>query len=127
METMISIDTSMTYTIGDRDVRPWGQWAVIAAGCGYICKEITVLPGEILSLQSHKHRSEHWYILEGSADIVLGGTERRLLENDSVFIPVGTKHRIANKGSSLLRFVEIQTGTHLDEDDIERFVDRFGR
>lgn len=118
---------SVKYAVGDSDTRPWGKWSVIAAGEGYICKEIVVEPGQILSLQSHQHRSEHWVILSGIADVTLGEQIIRYAQNDSVFIPRTEKHRISNPGDEPLRFVEIQVGAVLDENDIERFEDRYGR
>lgn len=116
-----------TYTVGESDQRPWGTWAVLAVGEGYAVKEITVNPGEILSLQSHRHRSEHWTIIEGSADVTINDDVIRLEVDGTAFIPVGAKHRIANPGDSVMRFIEIQTGPLLDESDIERYDDRYGR
>ena len=118
---------SVTYAVGDADVRPWGTWSVIASGDGYICKEITVQPGQTLSLQNHQHRSEHWIILSGIADVTLGDEVLRMERDQTVFIPKTVKHRIANPGDDPLRFVEVQVGQILDENDIERFEDRYGR
>lgn len=115
------------YEVGASDERPWGRWTVLAAGEGFVVKEIVVNPGEILSLQSHRHRSEHWVIIAGTAAVTLGDEEFRREVNESVHIPAGVRHRIANPGSELMRFVEIQTGAILSEDDIERFEDRYGR
>ncbi|MEM7502419.1 MAG: phosphomannose isomerase type II C-terminal cupin domain [Pseudomonadota bacterium] len=116
-----------TYVVGESDQRPWGSWAVLAVGEGYAVKEITVKPGEILSLQSHRHRAEHWTIIEGLAEVTIDDDVLRLQADGTAFIPIGAKHRIANPGDTLMRFVEIQTGSHLDESDIERYDDRYGR
>lgn len=116
-----------TYTVGESDQRPWGSWAVLALGEGYAVKEITVNPGEILSLQSHRHRAEHWTIIEGCADVTIDDDVIRLDVDGTAFIPIGAKHRIANPGDGVMRFIEIQTGSQLDESDIERYDDRYGR
>ncbi len=115
------------YEPGASDDRPWGRWVVLACGDGYVLKEITVNPGETLSLQSHEHRSEHWVIIGGTAHVTLGDEELVRRVDETVFIPAGTRHRIANRGQSPLRFVELQTGSILSEDDIQRFEDRYGR
>ena len=115
------------YQPGSSDNRPWGRWVVLACGDGYVLKEIEVNAGETLSLQSHQHRAEHWVIIEGTAHVTLGDEEIVCKVNETVFIPVGTRHRIANRGNTPLRFVELQTGSILSEDDIQRFEDRYGR
>lgn len=115
------------YQAGESDERPWGRWAVLATGDGYAVKEIVVNPGEVLSLQSHDHRSEHWIVMEGVADATVGDEVLRREANGSVFIPAGTRHRIANVGDTPMRFVEVQTGDVLSEDDIHRYEDRYGR
>jgi len=120
-------NSAISYCVGDADARPWGKWEVIAVGEGYICKEITVLSGAILSLQSHQHRSEHWVVLSGVAEVTLNEDTFTLSKNETVFVPSGVKHRIANPDTLDLVFVEIQVGKVLDENDIERFEDRYGR
>ena len=115
------------YSVGERDTRPWGSWEVLAIGDGFIIKEIAVNPGARLSLQSHQHRSEHWTILEGSADVTLGQDVVCLVQHGTIFIPAKTKHRIFNAGASELKFLEIQTGQILDETDIDRFDDDYDR
>ena len=119
--------TVNTYEPGASDDRPWGRWVVLACGDGYVLKEIEVHPGQILSLQSHTHRSEHWVVVEGVAEVTLGDDVTVRNVNDTVFIPAGMKHRIANSGDGPLRFIELQTGSVLSEDDIERFDDKYGR
>ena len=115
------------YEAGTSDDRPWGRWTVLATGEGYTIKEIEVHPGEVLSLQSHEHRSEHWVVIAGVAEVTVGDIIATKRVNDTAFIPVGTKHRIANIGDTLMRFVEVQTGEILSEDDIQRYEDRYGR
>ncbi len=115
------------YEPGASDVRPWGTWTVLATGDGYAVKEIVVNPGEVLSLQSHEHRSEHWVVLSGEAEVTLGDRTLARTSNQTVYIPAGTRHRIANVGETPMRFIEVQTGDLLSEDDIHRYEDRYGR
>ena len=84
-------------------------------------------PGKQLSLQKHHHRAEHWVVVEGTAAVVRGDETQLLHENQSVFIPLGTKHRLSNPGKLQLRLIEVQSGSYLGEDDIVRFEDRYGR
>jgi len=115
------------YKVGASSERPWGKWAVVATGNGFVIKEISVLPGHVLSLQSHRHRAEHWTILTGEAEVTVNGDVITRAENDSVFIAAKAMHRIKNIGGTVLTFIELQTGSILSEDDIERFDDRYGR
>lgn len=115
------------YKVGASSERPWGNWAVVALGNGFVVKEISVMPGHVLSLQSHQHRAEHWVILTGEAEVTVDGEVIRRTTEDSVFIPAKAMHRIENVGDTVLTFIEIQTGLILSEDDIERFDDRYGR
>lgn len=116
------------YKRGDRDTRPWGTWEVLDAGEHFCVKRITVNPQAVLSLQLHHFRAEHWIIAEGEAMIVLGNDTLFRHADDSVYIPVKTKHRIKNTSDTeLLVFIEIQTGETLDESDIVRFEDNYGR
>lgn len=116
------------YKKGDADTRPWGTWEVLEAGEHYCVKKITVNPEAILSLQMHNFRAEHWIIAEGEAMIVLGEDTLFRKADDSVYIPVKTKHRIKNSSSTQkLVFIEVQTGEKLDESDIIRFEDNYGR
>lgn len=115
------------YRRGDSDNRPWGRWEVLDTGEGFAVKRITVNPGAILSLQLHHHREEHWVIVKGWARVTLGRESRDLVCNQSVFIPVETAHRIENPGEGPLEFIEVQVGDKLDEDDIVRLEDRYGR
>ena len=116
-----------TYKKGDSDIRPWGTWEVLEASTNYCVKKITVKPDSILSLQLHHHRSEHWIIVEGEAVVTLGDSIITKKENESVYIPCETKHRIQNNTSNNMVFIEVQTGEHLDENDIVRLEDKYGR
>lgn len=116
-----------SYKKNDYDTRPWGTWEVLESGDGFCVKKICVTPNKILSLQSHEHRDEHWIIVSGQAIVTLGEEELIKNANDSVFIPKKTKHRIANKSSSDMIFIEVQTGAILDETDIIRYEDNYGR
>lgn len=117
----------VAYERGESDTRPWGRWEVLDVGEKHIVKRIAVTPGNILSLQLHHHRAEHWVIVKGTARVTLGEKEFDLTENESVYIPVLTKHRIANLSNDVMEFVEVQTGETLDETDIVRFEDNYGR
>jgi mannose-1-phosphate guanylyltransferase / mannose-6-phosphate isomerase len=90
-------------------------------------KEIIVKPGASLSLQMHHHRAEHWVVVEGTAAVIRGDEQLLLHENQSVFIPLGARHRLANPGKLNLRLIEVQSGSYLGEDDILRFEDNYGR
>ena len=90
-------------------------------------KRIVVYPGSSLSLQRHKHRAEHWTVVSGVARVQVGDEERRMLADESVYIPKGTVHRLTNAGTSDMTLIEVQTGAYLGEDDIERLEDVYGR
>lgn len=107
--------------------RPWGHYEPLAFGDRYQVKRITVKPGGILSLQSHKHRSEHWVVVRGTARVTLGDTVTDLGENESTYIPLGARHRLENPGEIDLELIEVQTGGYLGEDDIVRYEDVYGR
>ena len=107
--------------------RPWGTYTVIEEGPGFKIKRIVVKPAASLSLQMHKHRSEHWVVVAGSAKVVNGEAELRVETNESTYIPAGRKHRLENAGHEDLVLIEVQSGSYLGEDDIVRFEDRYGR
>jgi mannose-1-phosphate guanylyltransferase/mannose-6-phosphate isomerase len=107
--------------------RPWGSYTVLGEGPGYKMKKIVVAPGGRLSLQMHYHRSEHWIVTGGSARVTIGDEEKMVHENESVFIPMSTKHRLENPGRISLEIIEVQNGKYLEEDDIVRFDDIYGR
>jgi len=107
--------------------RPWGSYTVLEEGPGYKIKRIEVPPAGRLSLQMHHHRAEHWVVVSGTALVQMGDTERLLTENQSVDIPKGTVHRLSNPGKLPVEIIEIQSGVYLEEDDIVRFDDVYGR
>ena len=107
--------------------RPWGAYECIDLGERYQVKRITVKPGAALSLQLHHHRAEHWVVVKGTAHVTRGEEVFLVSENESTFIPLGTKHRLENRGSIPLEMIEVQSGSYLGEDDIVRFDDMYGR
>lgn len=107
--------------------RPWGYYDSIDSGARYQVKRILVKAGEKLSVQMHHHRAEHWIVVSGTAKVTLAGESQLLTENQSVYIPIGTVHALENPGKIPLELIEVQTGSYLDEDDIVRFEDRYGR
>ncbi|MFA6920201.1 MAG: mannose-1-phosphate guanylyltransferase/mannose-6-phosphate isomerase [Gallionella sp.] len=108
--------------------RPWGSYTVLEEDPeGFKLKRIEVAPGARLSLQSHAHRSEHWVVVSGTATVTHGEEVITVQKNQSTYIPIGTKHRLENRGNEPLHIVEIQVGEYLGEDDIQRFEDNYGR
>jgi mannose-1-phosphate guanylyltransferase/mannose-6-phosphate isomerase len=107
--------------------RPWGTYRSIHNGERVQVKHIMVKPGGILSLQMHHHRAEHWVVVTGTAKVTKGNEELVLHENESTFIPMGTRHRLANPGKIQLHLIEVQSGSYLGEDDIVRFEDDYHR
>ena len=110
-----------------RDERPWGSFTVLDEAENYKVKRIEVLPQKRLSYQKHAHRSEHWMVVAGSARVTLDGREILLSAGGTVDVPIGAAHRIENAGTERLVFIEIQRGTYLGEDDIQRLQDDYGR
>jgi mannose-1-phosphate guanylyltransferase/mannose-6-phosphate isomerase len=110
-----------------RVYRPWGYYESIDAGERFQVKRIMVKPGEALSLQMHHHRAEHWVVVSGTARVTRGEEVKLLSENESTYIPIGTKHRLENPGKTPLFLIEVQSGGYLGEDDIVRFDDRYQR
>lgn len=110
-----------------KSYRPWGWYRSIALGPRYQVKQIGVKPGHSLSLQLHRHRAEHWIIVQGTALATRGEEERLVRENESIYISAGEKHRLKNPGDIELELIEVQTGTYFGEDDIVRFNDNYGR
>jgi mannose-1-phosphate guanylyltransferase/mannose-6-phosphate isomerase len=107
--------------------RPWGWYDSIDASDRFKVKRIQVKSGASLSLQKHHHRAEHWIVVKGTAEVTCGERVTLLTENQSIYIPLGEVHRLANPGSIPLEIIEVQTGTYLGEDDIVRFEDTYGR
>ena len=115
------------YVAGEQDSRPWGSWEVLATGEEYTLKRIVVHPGHRLSLQYHNHRSEHWTVVAGEAEVEIDGDTYRLGRGEHIHIPLRAQHRIRNVGDEALVFIEVQVGELLDEMDIVRVVDDYGR
>ncbi|WP_440408283.1 mannose-1-phosphate guanylyltransferase/mannose-6-phosphate isomerase [Neorhizobium petrolearium] len=107
--------------------RPWGGYTSVLNGDRFQVKRLFVSPGKKLSLQKHHHRSEHWICVKGTAEVTIGDEVRIVRENESVYIPQGEVHRLANPGKIILEMIEVQTGSYLGEDDIIRITDEFGR
>ena len=120
MKNPVATESSVGY-------RPWGTYETIELGKRYRVKHIIVKPGQKLSVQLHYHRAEHWIIVSGTAKVRNGDREFILTENQSTFIPLGTVHNIENPGKLPLEFIEVQSGGYLEEDDIVRFEDIYGR
>lgn len=110
-----------------RVYRPWGWYEGIDAEERFQVKRIMVKPGAKLSLQMHHHRTEHWIVVRGTALVTCDGTTEMVSENQSTYIPIGTKHRLENPGKVPLHLIEVQAGSYLGEDDIVRFEDTYGR
>ena len=109
------------------DERPWGSFTVLDVADTYKVKRIEVLPHKRLSYQRHTHRTEHWMVVAGMAKVTLDGREITAAAGGTVDVPAGAAHRIENIGSEKLVFIEIQRGSYLGEDDIQRLQDDFGR
>lgn len=107
--------------------RPWGTYEILSKGPKYKVKKITVFPGAKLSLQSHKHRAEHWVVVKGIGSVVKGEKEMTVGENESIYVPISEKHRLSNSGNENLEIIEVQTGDYLEEDDIVRYDDIYHR
>ncbi len=111
----------------DSEQRPWGAWHVIDVADGYKIKRIHVLPGCRLSLQTHEHRSEHWVVIQGAATCTVDDTVSVVRAGESIDVPLGAQHRLANDGAVELVIVEVQLGAYTGEDDIRRLDDDYGR
>ena len=109
------------------DYRPWGNYTILGEGEDYKIKQIIVNPGQVLSLQMHHHRSEHWVVVSGTAHVTIDEREQLICENESAFVPQTVKHRLSNPGKVPLVMIEVQSGRYLGEDDIVRFEDVYGR
>ncbi|MDX6807282.1 mannose-1-phosphate guanylyltransferase/mannose-6-phosphate isomerase [Terrihabitans rhizophilus] len=110
-----------------RGYRPWGFYQSLDSGGRFQVKRIVVKPGGTLSLQKHYHRAEHWVVVRGTAEVTIGDERKIISENESTYIPQGAMHRLRNPGKIDLEVIEVQTGSYLGEDDIERFEDIYGR
>ena len=107
--------------------RPWGSYQSMLKGQRWQVKLIKVKSGASLSLQMHHHRAEHWIVVKGTANVEIEGEIKLLSENQSIYIPIGKRHRLSNPGKLMLELVEVQSGPYLEEDDIVRFEDKYGR
>ena len=107
--------------------RPWGWYETLCIDTRFQVKRIMVKPGGVLSLQSHRHRSEHWIVVAGTAEVTIGDDVKLVSENQGVYIPLGEKHRMANPGKVPMYLIEVQTGAYLGEDDIIRYEDIYDR
>ncbi len=110
-----------------RDNRPWGWFETLGTGERFQVKRIVVNPNAALSLQSHVHRAEHWIVVSGTAKVTIGDEVKLISENQSVYIPLGEKHRLENPGKVPMVLIEVQTGSYLGEDDIVRYEDIYSR
>lgn len=118
---------NQTYKEHKTAVRPWGSYTVLEEGPGFKIKRIEVKPGAALSLQRHKYRSEHWVVVSGQAHVVNGEQDLLIRTDESTFIPAGCIHRLANPSDEELIIIEVQSGSYLGEDDIERLEDIYNR
>ena len=109
------------------ETRPWGTFHILDEGTGFKVKRIAVNPGGRLSLQSHKHRAEHWTVVTGVATVTVGEKVLELSRSQHIDIPQGDKHRLENNTGSLVEIIEVQFGDYLGEDDIVRLIDDYKR
>lgn len=107
--------------------RPWGNYEQLDTGDGYQVKRIVIKPAGVLSLQKHKHRAEHWVVVQGTPEITIDDTVQTLEPNQSIYIPLGSVHRLANRTQEPVVIIEVQTGNYLGEDDIIRLEDDYNR
>lgn len=131
-DVKLVVDTLRTAAVPQADEyprfhRPWGWYETLSMAHRFQVKQIMVKPGGVLSLQSHHHRSEHWVVVEGTAEVTIGDNTRLVTENESVYIPLGTRHRLSNLGKLPMYLIEVQTGSYLGEDDIQRYDDIYNR
>jgi mannose-1-phosphate guanylyltransferase/mannose-6-phosphate isomerase len=110
-----------------RIYRPWGYYQDVDLAARYRVKRIVVKAGRTLSLQKHFHRSEHWVVVQGTAEVTVNNDVQTVHENESIYIPIGSIHRLGNPGKIPLELIEVQVGSYLGEDDIVRLDDVYGR
>ncbi len=123
----LKLDDRPEVTFHRQVFRPWGSYDGVDQGENFQVKRLIVNPGAVLSLQLHHHRAEHWIVVQGKARITRGDEEFDLSVNESTYIPIGEKHRIANPFDAPVHIIEVQSGDYLGEDDIVRFEDNYGR
>ena len=107
--------------------RPWGKYTTIGAGDKWQVKRLEIKSNESISLQLHNHRSEHWIVVKGVAKVEIDSESFLVKSNESIYVPLGSKHRLSNPNNEKLIIIEIQNGNYLGEDDIIRFEDKYGR
>ena len=130
VKEMVNILNKKRISTGDQHqkiYRPWGHYVSVVEKSRWQVKLICVKPGERLSLQMHHHRSEHWIVVNGTAEVEINENVSFLTENQSTYIPLGSKHRLTNPGKIPLILIEVQSGSYIGEDDITRFGDKYGR
>jgi len=123
----LRVDNHRQVSAHARVFRPWGSYESIDRGDRFQVKRIIVEPGATLSLQKHMHRAEHWVVVRGTAEVTIGDEVKVLSENQSIYVPLGAVHRLANPGRIPLELIEVQTGGYLEEDDIIRLEDVYAR
>ena len=117
----------ITYTVGEKGERPWGEWQVLDLQSHVVVKKLLVYPGGRISLQRHQYRTERWIVTEGVATVSCDNNIVHLNVGESIMIPRGSVHRLSNQGTAPLALIEVQMGSYLSEEDIERFTDDYGR
>ena len=127
VERLAARDGHSLHVSHSRVYRPWGYYESIDADDGFQVKRLMVKPGHAISLQRHRHRAEHWVVVAGRARVTRGEEVVLLEANQSTYIPAGARHRLENAGEAPLYVVEVQSGSYLGEDDIERFEDQYNR
>lgn len=120
-------ESQITYHVGEKGTRPWGEWQVLDLQSHVVVKKLLVYPGGRLSLQRHQHRTERWIVTEGVATVLCDKNLMHLNVGESIMIPCGSLHRLSNRGTAPVALIEVQIGDYLSEDDIERFNDDYGR
>ena len=110
-----------------KSFRPWGSFTNIEKGTSWQVKKLEIKPNYSISLQMHNHRSAHWIVVKGTAKVEIDQKLSILSENESIYIPLGSKHRLTNPGKIPLTLIEVQSGSYVGEDDIVRFEDKYGR
>lgn len=121
------IESQITYHVGEKGTRPWGEWQVLDLQSHVVVKKLLVYPGGRISLQRHRCRTERWIVTEGVATVSCDGNIVHLNVGESILIPCGSIHRLSNQGTVPLALIEVQIGSYLSEEDIERFTDDYGR
>ena len=120
-------ESCITYKVGEKGSRPWGEWQVLDLQSHVVVKKLLVYPGGRISLQRHRYRTERWIVTEGVATVTCDNNVVHLNVGESIMIPCGCMHRLSNQGTAPLALIEVQMGSYLSEEDIERFTDDYGR